>query len=274
MPDNWIESRRSVVGRIVAILRTFVTGERHSVTEMARMTGLPLSTTHRLATELVAWGVLERADDGRYRTGFLTRRLGSDPWPPATVYERGPHVLIDLCEATRRRVRLGVLRDGSVAYIEKRVGPDPVSAFSASATLPAHATALGKALLAFAPQTTVAAVAHRLTVYTPHTLDSPEKLHRALATTRLTRLAVSRSELEIGVCAVAAPVFGPGGSVIAAIELQVDDLRTDLELGGIALRVAAGGLSRELSGVAVHERRRALGTVSPARVRPVSTGSH
>jgi DNA-binding IclR family transcriptional regulator len=263
-----------VVARIVAILRTFITGERHTVTEMARMTGLPLSTTHRLAAELLAWGVLQRSDDGRYGTGLLTRRLGSEPWPRPTVAERGPYVLLDLCEATHRRARLGVLCDGSVSYIEKRVGPDPVSAFSPSATLPAHATALGKALLAFAPTATVAAVAQRMTVFTPYTLDSPEKLHRALAITRLTRLAVSRSELEMGSCAAAAPVFGPGGGIVAALELQVHDLRADLELSALALRVAAAGVSRELAGGGVEPGRGwTLSSVPPALVRSASGGS-
>ncbi len=75
--------------------------------------------------------------------------------------ERGPHVVTDLCEATRRRARLGVLANGRVTYIEKRVGADPVTPFGHPATLPAHATALGKALLAFAPREAVAAVGRR-----------------------------------------------------------------------------------------------------------------
>ena len=54
-------------------------------------------------------------------------------------------MVTDLCEATRRRTRLGVLENGRVSYIEKRVGADPVTPFGLSATLPAHATAVGKA---------------------------------------------------------------------------------------------------------------------------------
>ena len=46
---------RSVASRITAILSTFLTGESHSITEIAHMTGLPVSTTHRISADLAAW---------------------------------------------------------------------------------------------------------------------------------------------------------------------------------------------------------------------------
>ena len=52
---------RSVASRITAILSTFLTGESHSITEIAHMTGLPISTTHRIAADLAAWQLLQRA---------------------------------------------------------------------------------------------------------------------------------------------------------------------------------------------------------------------
>ena len=61
---------------------------------------------------------------------------------------------------------------------------------------------------------------------TPHTVTAPDRFRRALAATRITRVAVTRYELEAGACGVAVPVFGPGGDVLAAIELTVRDLGT------------------------------------------------
>jgi hypothetical protein len=58
-------------------------------------------------------------------------------------------VLEDLVTAARTCARLGVLTDTGVAYIEKRYDHSPVSTFAQAPRLPAHATALGKALLAF-----------------------------------------------------------------------------------------------------------------------------
>jgi DNA-binding IclR family transcriptional regulator len=140
-----------------------------------------------------------------------------------------------------------VLQNGRIAYVEKQPGPDPVTAFCASATLPAHATALGKALLAFASQGTITAMGQNLTVYTSRTITTLARLRRALGAVRLSRIAVAFGELVDGDAAVAAPVFGPGGGVVAALELEVSHAHPELELARVALSVAASGLSRELS---------------------------
>ena len=80
-----------------------------------------------------------------------------------------------------------------VAYIEKQPGHRPVSTFTAAATLPAHPTALGRALLAFSGADVVeATLARGLRPYTPHTVTSPDRFRRALGVTRLTRVAVTR----------------------------------------------------------------------------------
>jgi DNA-binding IclR family transcriptional regulator len=238
---------RSAVSRITAILSTFLTGGNHSVTEIARLTGLPVSTTHRIAVDLASWQLLNRTADGQYKVGTILRQLGGDGWSMPVLMERGPHVVTDLWEATRRRTRLGVLENGRVAYIEKRVGADPVTPFELSATLPAHATAVGKALLAFAPREVVAAAVEHLTAYTARTINTPDRLQRALGLVRLTRVAIAHGELVAGESAVAMPVFGCGGEVIAALEVELHDLRADLEVCKPALVVAARGLSRELA---------------------------
>ena len=134
-----------------------------------------------------------------------------------------------------------------MAYVEKRVGAEPVTPFEPAATLPAHATAVGKALLAFAPRDAVAAAAVNLTAYTPNTLNTADRLQRNLGIVRLTRSAVAHGELVAGESAVAMPVFGCGGEVVAALEVELLDLRADMEVCKAALLVAARGLSRELA---------------------------
>jgi DNA-binding IclR family transcriptional regulator len=245
---NSADSGRSVTSKVIAILMTFTDGSVHSLTEIARLAGLPISTAHRLATELAAWGLLERTEDGSYRIGLPLRMIGTRAWYAPSIHERAPRVMEDLCGATRTDVRLGIFEGLEVAYIEKPVGRHPVTAFSADCALPAHASAMGKALLAFSsPRTVDMVVAQGLTAYTPYTLSTPDRLRRALAITRLTRLAVSRWELELGVSSVAAPVFGSGGHIVAALELRVRDLRSDLQVMQPALMVAARSLSRELA---------------------------
>jgi DNA-binding IclR family transcriptional regulator len=247
MPHQLKPPPRSAVSRITAILSTFLAGNSHSVTEMARLTGLPVSTTHRLVADLASWQLLHRMPDGQYRPGIMLRQLAGDGCSMPLLTERGPNVLSDLCAATRRRTRLGILESGRVAYIEKRIGMDPVTAFGQAATLPAHATAVGKALLAFAPREVVATVCQRLIAHTANTLHTPDRLQRNLGIVRLTRTAVAHGELVLGESAVAVPVFGGAGEVIAALEVELHDPRADLDLCKAALGVAARGLSRELA---------------------------
>jgi DNA-binding IclR family transcriptional regulator len=138
-------------------------------------------------------------------------------------------VMEDLSAATRADVRLGVLTDSTVAYIQKVAGGQPVPPFSASSRLPGHATAMGKAILAFsAPPTVDRVIECGLLAYTPYTLTNPKQLQRALVRIRGGGVAVSRWELKVGLSSVAVPIFGRGGHVAAALEMDTRDLSGDL----------------------------------------------
>jgi DNA-binding IclR family transcriptional regulator len=254
MAGNSTEAGRSVTNKITSILMTFTEGSQHSLTEIAQLAGLPISTAHRLTSELASWRLLERTVDGRYRAGLALRTMGSGDSCAPALRERAPCVLDDLARVTRCRVRLGVLQELEVAYIEKQPGPRPVSAFMPAATLPIHPTALGRALLAFAPASLVEMTILRgLRSFTPYTVTAPDRFRRALAVVRLTRVAVTRFELEATTCGVAVPVFGAGGEVLAAIELTVPDLGRELQPVMAALSIAARSLSRELAGGRVND---------------------
>jgi DNA-binding IclR family transcriptional regulator len=258
---NSTDAGRSVTSKVVSILLTFTDGNVQSLTEIARLAGLPVSTAHRLVAELAAGGVVERTDDAHYRAGPSLKVIGNRATQASGLPERARRVMEDLSAATRADVRLGVLDGFSVAYIEKIVGHRPVSDFAANEPLPAHATAMGKALLAFAPPRLVDEfLAGGLARYTPFTLTSQERFRQALNITRMTRTALCRWELELGLASIAAPVLGDGGVAVAAIELRVRDLRHDLHTMQPALNVAAGCLSRELT------VGRVVGLLGPDRV--------
>src|ERR1700753_2861194 len=79
MAGNSAEPGRSVTSKIVAILLTFHDGNEHSLTEIARLTCLPVSTAHRLVTELAGWGVLERTDESMFRIGLPIKATSRRP---------------------------------------------------------------------------------------------------------------------------------------------------------------------------------------------------
>jgi len=245
MAGNSTEPGQSVTSRIAAILLAFTDSDVHSLTEIARLTRLPVSTAHRLAVELAATDFLERDESGRYCVAPSLRRLGAAGWRAPTLAERGPFVLDDLSAATHRSARLGVLSGTVVNYIEKRPH-QPVTSFDSAAILPAHATALGKALLAFSP-TRIAdrLIMNGLPGFTRNTITAPDQLRHNLASIRRAGFAVSVGELEIGTNAVAMPVFR-NRKAIAVVELRVRDVRQELATVTAALAMACGSLSREL----------------------------
>jgi DNA-binding IclR family transcriptional regulator len=249
---NSIGAGRSVTSKVVAILDTFGKGHAHSLTDIANLTGLPISTVHRLATELASLGVLARTERGWYRIGPRFNVMGQEVVPARTWHDPARRVMEDLSVATGTNVRLGILRNLNVAVMEKVAGHHAIAGFASAAPLPAHATALGKALLAFSPpETADLVIARGLRPYTPSTLTDPDRLLRSLAQTRLTGIALSRAEWRPGVFDIAAPVFEAGGRVVAALEITVHDLSDDYERLRPALVVAARSLSRELQTPAI-----------------------
>ena len=245
MAGNSAEPGQSVASRVAAVLLTFTDCSVHSLTEIARLTSLPVSTAHRLAAELAATDLLERDESGRYRVARPLRELGAAPWRQPTLAERGPCVLDDLSEVTHRVARLGVLSGTTVNYIEKQPFL-PATSFDSGASLPAHATALGKVLLAFSPtRITDRLIAKGLPEFTRHTITAPDQLRHDLASIRRAGMAVSAGELESGTNAVAMPVF-VDHKAICALEVRVQDPRAELATLTAALVMACGSLAREL----------------------------
>ena len=70
MAGNSTDPGRSVTSKVTAILMAFADGDVHTLTEIAAMANLPTSTAHRLASELVAWRLLERTEERSYRIGL------------------------------------------------------------------------------------------------------------------------------------------------------------------------------------------------------------
>jgi DNA-binding IclR family transcriptional regulator len=247
MAGGAIEGGRSVASRVAAILMAFSSGGTHSLTELAALAGLPISTTHRLVGELVARRVLERIEGGAYRVGLPLRMIGGITRPSSPpLLERALEVVTDLEAITGTAVRVGVLDGRRAVVATTHPGQKAADGFTEDTT-PAYASALGRVLLAFSPAEVVDEVLTAARTAPGGGMRfSPDRLRRLLATTRLTRVAVLR-DAEEGRCQVAVPVFGTGGSLLAGLEATVPNLTTGFEQARGALLVAAGSLSRQLA---------------------------
>jgi IclR family acetate operon transcriptional repressor len=240
---------RTVTSKLAAILRSFSEGRLHSLSEVARSADIPVSTAHRLVSELVEWGFLDRTPDKRYGVGSLLTQIGGSVWHVPRIQNLAEQVLDDLASAVNATVRFGMLHGGTVVGIESRstrVGPSRYR----SCRLPAHATAVGKVLLAYSETESVNDVIRQgMTRFTTNTIVTAAALRRDLAITRMNQLAWAREELEPETTSIAAPVFAVGGRVVAALEVTVGGASHEFRARTAqpALVVAARGMTRQLA---------------------------
>jgi DNA-binding IclR family transcriptional regulator len=158
-----------------------------------------------------------------------------------TLRETAMPFMYELSHATRQTVHLAVLDGCDVVYLEKLHGHTTVVVPSrVGSRLPAHASALGKVLLAHTPPGQVAAVLKRpMRRLTPRTVSAPNQLAGALEQVRRDGLAHDYEEVREGVSCVAVPIRGASGSVVAAVSVcgWTRDLRGG-RLDRVTLRAA------------------------------------
>lgn len=191
-----------------------------SIRELAQRSGVPRSTTHRLVTELLDWGALERGPGG-VRLGVKLFELGTMAPTQGTLREAASPFLHTLSEVTRLTANLAIREGGNIVYLEKISSPTlrvPHSRLGGRGLL--HATGLGKAILAFSPVHEVAGyLTGALTALTPRTITDPVALTDELGTVKRAGVAFDVEESQLGLFCVAAPICDSRGTPIAAVSV-------------------------------------------------------
>jgi len=211
--------------RAFDLLEALEDGSELGVTELAARTGLVPSTVHRLLATLVKRGyVAQSRESGRYLLGYKLVQVAS------TIEQRLARLravarpqMERITAATGETVNLVVLDAGRVIYVDQVEGTRSVRMFTAVGTAaPAHTTGSGKAIMAFSPEGTAAALwgegpFERLT---PHTLTTIDELEADFAAIRRRGYALDGEEHEVGVGCVASPVRDHTGRAVAAISVS------------------------------------------------------
>jgi DNA-binding IclR family transcriptional regulator len=240
------QNGRSVTSKVVAILDAFsAETPRLSLQGLAERTGLPQSTAYRLASELVEWGGLERGSGG-YQIGLRLWELGELARRAEQLRDLAMPFMQDLYDATHENVHLAMLDGREALYIEKISGRRAARVVTRrGGRLPLHATGVGKALLAHAPEEFVSEIlSGDLKRYTPHTIVAPAQLRQQLSRTRRTGSAFAIEEMSLGSVSVAAPILLGPGMAVAALAVVVRSSRTDIKRLAPAVRATANSLSR------------------------------
>lgn len=249
MPES-TPSGGTFLRRAVAVLGAFRADDADlGAAELARRSGLPKSTAHRIALDLVEAGLLERRGP-RVRLGLKLFEIGQRVPRQRVLRDAAVPHMSDLREATRQTVHLAVLEGREVVYVEilgSAGGPRMPS--QVGGRLPANVTGVGKAILAFSPPDVVRSVLEAGLVKTSErSVTAPGLLARELERIRREGVAYDREESGTGIVCAASPVLGPDGFALGA--LSVSGRATTMRLATVApaVHTAALTLSRTLGG--------------------------
>ncbi|MBM2620692.1 IclR family transcriptional regulator [Actinoplanes sp. LDG1-06] len=239
----------SVIGKVSLILDSFTADDRGiGFAELQRRTGLAKATLHRLTGEMVDARLLDRVDGKFHLSGHLFA-LGMRASVERSLIEVATPFLEDLYERTHETVHLGLREGGEVVYVAKIGGHRQARAPSRlGGRLPLHATAIGKALLAFAPDSVREDVLTRpLGRLAPRTVTSAVMLRRQLDEAAETGLTYEAEESAVGIVCVGAPVLDGDDLAVAAISVAGPATRFHPRKHGASVKAAAAGIAITLA---------------------------
>jgi DNA-binding IclR family transcriptional regulator len=256
MPNRATSARRSTiqsVDRAAQILKVLASGPRRlGVSEIADRMGLARPTVHGLLQTLQAHGFVEQdRDSDKYQLGAGLLHLGNSYLDHNELRARSLVHAERLAAKSRSAVRVGVLHGAAVVVVHHVFRPDAVfQVLEVGAQLPAHASALGKAMLAYAPASVLDDLTEEPLVRFTHRTLTAAALRRELKVVLESGLARERDEAVLGESSVAAAIHDSAGHAVGAIGV-VGDTERILPRGparglGHAVTEAARNVSREL----------------------------
>jgi DNA-binding IclR family transcriptional regulator len=252
-----VPGRIQSIERAAAILRLLSGRSRRlGVAALAGELGLPKATVHGILRTLHQVGFVEQdAESGKYQLGAALLHMGSSYLDGNELRTRALNWSDALAARSNESVRIGTLHDGQILIVHHVFRPDDSrQALDVGALLPAHATAMGKMLLASSDYAFEELTNTELGRFTDATVTHVEKLRGELGEVRRRGWAAEIEELVVGEVSIAAPISDRRGAVVGAIGISGPVERL-CESGGTKtelvsyVREAARAISRDLGAI-------------------------
>ena len=211
------------IERAAAILRLLSGRRRLSLIELTGELGLPKGTVYGMLRTLVQVGFVEQdPESGKYRIGATLLHLGSSYLDGNELRTRALNWSDWLAARSRESVRIGTMHNGQVLVVHHVFRPDDSpQALEVGTLLPAHASAMGKVLLAHNPYlVTELSKKTQLARITSATITDPYQLSAELEEVRDRGWAAEIEELIAGEASCAAPIRDRRGASVGAIAVS------------------------------------------------------
>lgn len=219
-----------VVVRALSVLRVLAKAPKGlSLGEIGAQLNLPAASAHRMAVVLEREGFITRSTSNRrYFLGPAVRELARADFPRESPLVTAHEAVAEASRNTGETVFLSEFAGNQVICLALSESVFPLRLFvRVGQTMPLHAAAAARVLLAWQP---VEAVRARLanaplTAYTPETPDTLNSVLDHLARVREDGYDVCESELDENVWAVSAPVRSAMNEVVASITMAAPNQR-------------------------------------------------
>ncbi len=245
------------VERAAAILKLLSGRSRRvGVVDLAGELGLPKGTVHGLLRTLQHVGFVEQdPETGKYQLGAAMLHMGSSYLDGNELRTRALNWSDSLAARSHEAVRIGTLHEGQVLIVHHVFRPDDsLQTLDVGSLLPAHATALGKVLLAYHPYVLDQLEAAGLDAFTGATICDRDRLELELGRIRERGWASDIGELTPSQVSIAAPIKDRSGMTSGAMGIfgPPDRLLVARQPRGelvAYVREAAAAVSRELGAI-------------------------
>jgi DNA-binding IclR family transcriptional regulator len=273
MPEKAKRKRASAPGvyiappvqRAVRLIRHVAEGNPVlNMSETAKTLKINRTTLLRLLHTLEAEGFVERRPSGSgFQVGLSLLEVGARALFSQDLVQVAMPVLTELAERLQLSAHLGVLDGTDVLYLVRRTPNTPLASnIRVGSRLPAHATTMGRMLLAFLPPLEIERLyaGKELQRFSEHTSATVGALQAKAEKDRSAGIAWSEAHFERGIGSAAVPVFDFAGSPLAAINVSGP-------VGAFADEGRRTSIGEELRDAGAEISRR-LGFVEPDRARP------
>ena len=212
------------VARALSILELFHDRRLNLTTnEIAGLTGLNRGTTYRFCRTLLSLGYLEEIAPSTFRPGIKCISLAQAALGAQEIVQVAMPYLEALRDRVGESVNMAILDDTDVIYVVRLQDDNLVTLrVVVGSRLPAYATSLGRAILAFLPREEAESILNRSEIrsltdrtLTREEVDADHERIRSLG------YAYNDPGIATGVRGIAAPVLGDGGRPVAAINLSI-----------------------------------------------------
>jgi IclR family transcriptional regulator, acetate operon repressor len=226
-----VTSDQPIVSKAFAILGAFREDFVLGVSEISRRTGIPRTTVHRLANQLLDEGALRRVGS-KFRVGPTLLELGQLHFPERLRHTLQP-VLDDLQRMTSGDVSLlEPIGDEVITIMASRSRRPSATSIHVGRRLPVHSCAGGHLLLAL----NEARMPESLSRLTPNTVTSASTLRKRLESVRTTAIAIEHGEGEIGRSSIAVGARNRHGRVLGALMVSGPTASLDVDLVSASLQ--------------------------------------